>query len=684
MVCHVDPETGVFTMMSAFNLTDPNYVPDPSVPQRPSGGFQYNPHTSEWSDFKLSDDYLWGDVTDSFALFAWPGTTTLVQANVGTATTVALGTMTKDKDGSPLFVNALNWTLDPLIYGYPSRLVFGNNVLYQFGTLVANNRTGKLDIIMTRIPLSGSLDSFSPSTKLQTYNASSMSNCAPGYLSTSFYQDILYVFCQGADGPLGPGPGVFMRFKDGPSYRDNALGPIIPTDIDRLSGAAIQPIGGVNENKALYAFIVNAAGYLEMQSISLAESTLGIGHWLNYGVNITGPYGEAMKNPQSHVLAIIGGSIAGVLFVMALVLYLLLRKRWPSWRRKLRHKIVEAMMKEDQLDKSGSSDKECINKIEDPSSSTYNSMVLEGRDKILVTEDMEENNVDVSTGYMKDVGLQNHPRPKIAMSLGSPTAISTGNYNGSDGHAKDRLGDPPATSRVHEIIGHSSLLKSFRTTDASLCGQDIELATQSPQQVHSIATSKASRSPLSTPLMPPLPKPHVICSHYPTAPYISSHSESSPTPPPPLASPIPFRFTGSPLVPPSISSKELKAWSQHHNEENLDFVPPYTNILEDYQLTSTYLPSSYVSTSSSPSISSSIFNRPAAFPIPHSPSAPPAKGDRQQHESRQRIQLQQSTESMPDPTPRAPQTILPNTMISSSFSSLGYTTGISRRIRRSI
>lgn len=111
MVCHVDQQTGVFTMMSAFNLTDPNYIPDPSVPQRPSGGFQYNPQTSIWTNFSLSSDYLWGDVTDSFAIFEWPGTTTLVQANVGTTNTVALGVLSKDAKGAPQFVNALNWTL---------------------------------------------------------------------------------------------------------------------------------------------------------------------------------------------------------------------------------------------------------------------------------------------------------------------------------------------------------------------------------------------------------------------------------------------------------------------------------------------------------------------------------------------------------------------------------------------
>ncbi|KAG0295041.1 hypothetical protein BGZ96_012704 [Linnemannia gamsii] len=486
MVCHVDPHNGVFTMMSAFNLTDPNYTPDPSVPQRPSGGFQYNPHTSNWSNFSLSPDYLWGDVMDSFAVFAWPGTTTLVQANVGTTTTVALGVMgkdEKDEKDEPQFANALNWTLDPLTYGYPSRLVYGNNVLYQFGTLLANNRTGKLDTILTRIPLSGSLDSFMPPSNLQTYNASSMSDCAPGYLSTSFYMDILYVFCQGADGPIGPGPGIVMTFKDGPSYRDKALSRSYQTDIDRLSGAAIQPIGGnAAGTQDPFAFIVNAPGYWNVQSVSLGNSTFGDGSWVDFNINITAPYGDPYHEQSNHLPAIIGGSVAGALLVIALILYFVLRKRWPVWRRKLGTRIVAAMMKDDHLD---GSDKDRINKIEDPSSS----IDLDGRDKILVTEDMEEHGIDVSTGYMREIGLENHPRPTITTTMAGTATATTAAGSNSGHEVSSQINVASGSNRT---IGYAAMLKSPSAT--SPYGQDYELTAQRPRQPQSITTTSTANN----------------------------------------------------------------------------------------------------------------------------------------------------------------------------------------------
>ncbi|KAG0308467.1 hypothetical protein BGZ97_013368 [Linnemannia gamsii] len=576
MVCQIDPQTGVFTMMSAFNLTDPDYTPDPSVPQRPSGGFQYNPQTSTWTDFSLSPDYLWGDVTDSFAVFPWPGTTTLVQANVGTTNTVSLGVMSKDAKGAPQFVNALNWTLDPQTYGYPTRLVYGNNVLYQFGTLLANNRTGKLDTIMTRIPLSGSLNSFMPVSNLQTYNASSMSDCAPGYLSTSFYKDILYVFCQGADGPIGPGPGIGMRFKDGPSSRDRALSPSYQTDIERLSGAAIQPISG-NTEQDPFAFVVNAPGNWNIQSISLGSATLGEGNWVNFNINITAPYGDTYTESPNHLPAIIGGSVAGGLFLIAVILYFVLRKRWPVWRRKLGARIIAAMMKDDHLH---GSDKDCINKIEDPSSS----IDLDGRDKILVTEDMEEHGIDISTGYMREVGLEHHPRPAITTTMAGATAPTT--TDGSDGGNE---GSPHYTvaSGASRSFGHAAMLMSPPTTLPY--GQDYELTTQLPRQPQYITTSSTannSSSSIWTESIPPLPNAHEQLynrhQHPPTAPYIYTHSTSSLLPPTPAAtavSPIPFRSTGSPPIPPSISSKEQEAWSQVHG--TFDSAPPYSQVHQE-------------------------------------------------------------------------------------------------------
>ncbi|KAF9907038.1 hypothetical protein EC991_011342 [Linnemannia zychae] len=455
MVCHVDPRTGIFTMMSAFNLTDPDYIPDPSIPQRPSGGFQYDPRTSIWSDFTLSNDYLWEDVTDSFAVFTWPGTNTLVQANVGTTTAVSIGAMTTTAKGEHQFVNALNWTLDPLTYGYPTRLVYGNNVLYQFGTVLANNRTGQLNTILTRIPLSGSLETFQPPANLQTFN-SSMQECAPGYLSTSFYNDVLYVFCQGTDRSIGPGTGVVMRFKDGPSFRDKSLGPAHMTDIDRLSGAVIQPIGGSNDGKQdPFALVINAVGDWPIQSISLGDNTLGDSNQSDYFINITAPYGDIEVYRPDHSPAIIGGSVAGGLVILGLILFFVLRKRWPAWRRKIQFKIFEALMKDDPTN-GNSSDKDIINKIEDPTSTS--SIDLDSRGKILVTEDMEENAVDVSTGYMREVGLEHHPRPTITTTMGGGSGL--------DGFAQTVTAaeEIPVSDQANRSMAYASFSKLSPTT----------------------------------------------------------------------------------------------------------------------------------------------------------------------------------------------------------------------------
>lgn len=505
-----------------------------------------------------------------------------------------------------------------------------------------------------------------PPANLQTYNASSMSDCAPGYLSTSFYKDILYVFCQGADGPIGPGPGIVMRFKDGPTFRDKALSPSTQTDIDRLSGAAIQPIGGnAAGTQDPFAFVVNAPGHWPVQSISLGEDTLGDGNYSDFNINITAPYGEIYTNPPNHTPAIVGGSIAGGLLVIALILYFVLRKRWPALRRKLATRIIESMMKDDHRD---GLDKDCINKIEDPSSSVD----LDGRDKILVTEDMEEHGIDVSTGYMREVGLEQHPRPTIATTM----ARSDNGHDGSLQHTA-------ASGSNNRTIGHSALLRSTATT--SPYGQDYELTAQRPRQPHSLTTTSTannSSSSLWTESIPPLPKAHQQqFSQHPTAPYIYTQTDSSLSPLPPaptVVSSIPFRSTGSPPIPPSISSKEHEAWSQVHGTS--DSAPPYSQTPEKhYHYNLAYRPSSSSSSSSSSASSSLVMHRPVAFPIPPAPSAPPAIV-MPEHQSPE----QQSMELQSAPVPRGPQAILQSSPASSSFPSLGFTAGVSRRTRRSL
>lgn len=450
-----------------------------------------------------------------------------------------------------------------------------------------------------------------------------------------------------------------MRFKDGPNTRDKVLSPSNLTDIDRLSGAAIQPIGGQNP----FAFIVNAPGYWPVQSISLTQGTFGDGDYSDYNINITAPYGDIATDPPNHLAAIVGGSVAGGLFLIALILYFILRKRWPALRRKLGTKIIEAMMKDDL---HGGSDKDCINKIEHPSSS----IDLDGRDKILVTEDMEEHGIDVSTGYMREVELENHPRPTITTTM----AGSDNRHDVSSQHAT-------ASGSNNRTIGHSALLRSTPIT--SPYGQDYELTTQRPRQPQSLTTTSTannSSSSLWTESIPPLPKAHQQqFSQHPTAPYIYTHTDSSLSPLPPaptVASPVPFRSTGSPPLPPLISSKEREAWSQVHGTP--DSAPPYSQSPEKhYHYSLTYRPSS--SSSSSSASSSLMMHRPVAFPIPPVPSAPPVTVMPEPQSPEQQSMELQST-----PVPRAPQAILQSSATSNTFPSLGFTAGVSRRKRRSL
>ncbi|KAF9901139.1 hypothetical protein EC991_006454 [Linnemannia zychae] len=97
--CHSDPISGVFTMMSNFsgNNASPEYPPDSQRIRQP-GGIQYNPTNNQWSEFGLSPGYLWGNVSATFDLFSWPGTSTLYQVNIGKVSTglINLGMLPDD------------------------------------------------------------------------------------------------------------------------------------------------------------------------------------------------------------------------------------------------------------------------------------------------------------------------------------------------------------------------------------------------------------------------------------------------------------------------------------------------------------------------------------------------------------------------------------------------------------
>src|SRR5690554_6011690 len=91
-------------------------------------------------------------------------------------------------------------------------------------------------------------------------------------------------------------------------------------------------------------------------------------------------------------------------------------------------KIIEKMSKDDDMMNGKGGNKDApINKIE---VSTTPSIDLDGRDKILVTDDMNVDVIDAGTGYMQEVGLGHHPRPAVVTSLAADRSEETDD-NGS-------------------------------------------------------------------------------------------------------------------------------------------------------------------------------------------------------------------------------------------------------------
>ncbi|KAG0252926.1 hypothetical protein BG011_006672 [Mortierella polycephala] len=437
LLCNVDQQTGVFSMMSAFSLSDPSAdEPGNNVqPRRKPGGFQYDPRKNTWSDFVVAPNYRWNDPSSGFAIFQWPGTTTLAQANIASSTKVNIGILNSSSEGEGEFVNTVSWSLDPDIYGYPSRLFFGsNNILYQFGSHVANNRTGALRYILTRIPLFGDPKTYDPPANLPVYNASSLSECASGYINAHYYSGVLYVFCQGIDTDFGPGLGLMMVFRDSTEpgkILDSGLSNPIYTGVERLAGAIIHPFGETSADgrSGPFAFVGEYPTTYPIESVVLTGPDIGVMHEADWHINMTDPYGYNLAEPANRTpAAIIGGSIAGLLVLIALLLFRPVKRRWPQWRRKIMAKIIEKLSKDDDMMNGKGGNKDApINKIE---VSTTPSIDLDGRDKILVTDDMNMDAIDAGTGYMQEVGLGHHPRPAVVTSLAADRSEETDD-NGS-------------------------------------------------------------------------------------------------------------------------------------------------------------------------------------------------------------------------------------------------------------
>ncbi|KAG0203638.1 hypothetical protein BGX28_004125 [Mortierella sp. GBA30] len=597
VVCNVDQTTGVFSMMSNFSLTDSfGAAPDANLlPKRSPGGFQYDPRTDNWSDFTLAPGYRWGDVSHSYALFQWPGTTTLVQANIGASTTVNLGILEKS-NGSNQFVNTVSWDLDPALYGYPKQLAYGNGALYHFGTVVDNNVTGALRTVFTRIPLSGDPHNFSLPATLPIYNSSGLSKCGQGGITPRYYKDTLYIFCQEPDSYLGSGYGYVMTFKDGKTRDSSISNPTIVL-VEKLGTSIIQPCGGSEDGTIKpFAYVLDPGSFtygiaLDIASIGHVDDGIAI-------INITEPYGALLISPPpNRTPAIIGGSVAGALVLLALVLFFVLRRRWPEWRSRLGAKVLEMIMKdENETNGNNKTGKGGIYKIEDPSSSSSFGAV--SGDKILVVEDMEEGLVDLTTGYMREVELQHHPRPTIVTSLMTDSAI------GSDDDGAESIGYESGSSPLSR---RALVLTPQRSSPVTTTAATMTSTVPPSSDSHIVQPQPAALSPAPASIPPsilPLPlTTSAMTQHLPSAPQLYTPTTSVPARSEawslsPSKAPFDRRLAPSSLLAATALSTPAEA-IEADELELMDVAPPYSQ--------------------HNPNVSSP---RTPTFPTPPTPSAP--------------------------------------------------------------
>ncbi|KAF9438916.1 hypothetical protein BGZ76_003276 [Entomortierella beljakovae] len=541
--------------MSYFGATDPNV--NSTVPPRPPGGFQYDPRTDSWSNFFIDDDYYWTDLSSSFALFQRPNSPTLFQANIGDNTIVNLGML---KNHS--FANVASWSLNPAIHGYPIKLVYGNNSIYQFGTQVDNNRTGALRYTITRIPLPSNpttIDHFDQG--LQVYQAPAMGNCTQGYISSSYYKDTLYVFCQGLDSDMEAGIGLVMTL----TQNDAALDDAYETYIRRLSGAIIQPFDFLHSREA---FVVNTPDDLTIQLVSLEPSDIGWTTAVSYYINITDPYGFPVRNQSSHVGAIVGGAVGGAIFIAIVVFCVIAWLRWPRWRRKLREKVLKMTNDDDENhgDNALRTAKGNNDKIEESPSDE-----IDTSGKILVTDDRELDDVmDVNTVYMKDIRFENHPKPGVVTSMNDTSSFHSGE-NGRAAHSE-------------EMGSNSHTLRDSISTSASTAS----------------TTTNISREQTVEPKLPPIER----LTHTPSAPYIYNLSPDGARPLKTTSSlPDVRQPQQQPVDVPGFDNTNFersKEWTMESSQDDLtmDIAPPYSQDL-------------YLSHLQTPS-----------FPIPPTPTAP--------------------------------------------------------------
>ncbi|KAF9128244.1 hypothetical protein BGW39_005217 [Mortierella sp. 14UC] len=442
--CHSDPTTGIFTMMSNFsaNNAEPEYVAGGWSPRQP-GGFQYNPKNDRWSEFGVSPGYLWGNVSATFDLLNWPGTSTLYQANIGNASTgtINLGMLLdagaavgNTATGEPAkFVNVANYTLDPATHGYPIKLAYANSSIYQLGRLIVDRSAAEFSYFLTRIPLlSADGQSFKlPTTGLVAYDAAAVKDCQmeTARIWYSAPSATLYFICQILPSlQRQSGLVIISQFKDG----DKGLSSPSNLTLSAIQ-TIIQPIDqgqGSGSSSPPWIFLSSSGGLQSEITLDPSKAPKVFDTPTSF-ISIKDPYGYEVPTsipeyfpPVNHTPAITAGIAIGVIVILVAVLYRPVRRwlpgwrekwaffkvqTWPRWRRRVRLKLIEILKEDNDTDNSKNQDEEALagktviskeggadegefnNKIEEH---RMTSLDLEGCDKILVTDDMDLSGLD--------------------------------------------------------------------------------------------------------------------------------------------------------------------------------------------------------------------------------------------------------------------------------------------------
>ncbi|KAG0052254.1 hypothetical protein BGZ83_002814 [Gryganskiella cystojenkinii] len=441
-VCQVDPVTGIFSVVHTNSGKDPKN--NKTLALIPPGGFQYDPATTTWSEFAMSPDFKWnGDPSISLAVFTWPNTSTLFLATIGNSSTVNIGMLNPGDTGAgqdrALFVNYFSWSLDPAKYGYPRRVLYGNGAIYQIGSVISDNNTGAESVMVTRIPLTGDPSKFYPPTNLVAIQSSDLNKCDPAAssgIAATFYKDTLYIICKDTTIAYDDNADTYDYANDDSflfMVRENgslSTGNVESTvSYEFYPSSLIQamPRGG-NENDR---WCVTTGQYQSM-SIGLNANNLGNLSSDSYGFPwIDLSFGIPPDPPTKSQKAVIGGSVAGG--IVLLVLLILAFRRWawprlsqtywPQWRDQTKAKLIAMLTKDEQEPYDQFGDKKVLQEDGEDEQKLEEGLSMhtieDGRDKILVTDDMglDKSVVSVDSAYMEGVVLESHPRPTFVTVL---------------------------------------------------------------------------------------------------------------------------------------------------------------------------------------------------------------------------------------------------------------------------